>query len=132
MRKVLVMLLAGMLLSGCYEKTPSKDKAVEIAKQEISMALCGDRTGGCIVDSVGTAHISDRFEDHTNKIVVNFSGIIQRADAPHILQKISGGEVSYIFDAKDGKSYIKEISLWSLDGTHSIELCGHDYMFCRE
>lgn len=127
-----MVLLGAIALTGCYEKTPTKDQAIEAAKKEISMALCGNRSEACIEQSVGNAHISERLNDHTNKITVTFKSIKQKSDSPSKDVAISGGIVSYIFDAKDGKNLIKEISLWSEDSHHSIELCGHDYTFCKK
>ncbi|WP_267369253.1 MULTISPECIES: hypothetical protein [unclassified Pantoea] len=132
MKRVLMVLIGTVALTGCYEKTPSKDQAIEIAKEEISMALCGDRSGRCISQSVGNAHISERLNDHTNNITVTFKGIEQRSDSPSKSLAISGGIVSYSFDAKNGKTFVKEISLWSDDSAHSIRLCGHNYTFCRK
>lgn len=132
MKKLLLVMGGVLLLAGCYEKTPSSERSVEIAKEEVSMAMCGDRSGKCISQSIGNAHISERLNDHTNKITVTFKSIEQKPDSPSKALKISGGIVTYIFDAKDGRTAVKEISLWSEDGTHSIELCGHNYTFCRK
>ncbi|KTR45543.1 hypothetical protein NS303_21710 [Pantoea ananatis] len=132
MKSVTMVVFAATLLAGCYEKTPSNEQAIEIAKKEISMAMCGNKTESCIKQSVGNAKIGPRLNDHTNKINVTFSGIIQTDDSPSKAYLISGGIVNYTFDAKDGNSHVNEISLWSDDSKHSIELCGHDYKFCKK
>lgn len=132
MKRLLVAAGITILLSGCYEKTPTKEEAVEIARQELSMALCGDRSTGCIKSAIGNAHIGERLNDGTNKIVVRFKGIqIQGGSVPPA-SEIVGGTIAYDFEAKNGKTYIKEISLWSEDSEHSVELCGHNYAFCRK
>lgn len=134
--KRLIMLVACLIgLAGCYQSTPDKSGAADIAKQEVSMALCGDRAAGCISMAVGEAHVGERLNDHTNKITVSFSKIIATplANKGKKTKKfIGGGVVSYVFDAKNGDAYVKEISLWSEDGAQLIDLCGHNYTFCTK
>lgn len=135
MKRIAWLIASAISLTGCYEKTPSAPEAVELAKQEVSMALCGDKSASCIATANGKANIGERLNDNTNKIVVTFETI--KANTPKLNQHstvdfIGGGIVAYDFDAKSGKTHVKEISLWSDDGSHSISLCGHHYTFCKK
>lgn len=133
MIRLTTLLALSLILSGCYEKTPNDAEAIDIAKQEISMALCGSRLSACVIEANAAAHIGARRNDDTNKITVSFNSIKANAEAESGNEEfIGGGLVSYDFDAKSGKTYVKEISLWSNDGSKTIELCGHDYTFCRK
>ncbi|MGJ7631137.1 hypothetical protein [Citrobacter freundii] len=134
-RKIFV---SGMIffLSGCYEPLPSKDKAIETAKEEVSMALCGDRTISCVFVEGGNAHIGERRSDKTAPITVTFSAIkakyLKDGSLTTGKAEVDEGLVVYDFDANTGDTYVKEISLWSSDGKRKIELCGHDYKFCKK
>lgn len=97
------------------------------------MAVCGDKTNSCVHVSGGKAHIADRRNDNTNQVTVTFKTIKANGDAQESnAVNVDAGMVVYDFDAKTGETYIKQLSLWSDDGKHSIELCGHDYKFCRK
>lgn len=131
MKRIAAIALLSLALTGCYKSAPSDQEAIEIAKKEVSMAICGDKTVRCVDISGGKAHISDRRSDNTNQVTVTFKNIITKSgEAGNI--NVDAGMVVYDFDAKTGDTYIKELSLWSEDGNHSIELCGHDYTFCRK
>lgn len=130
--KRLIIVIAAIWISGCHDKTPTKDQAVEMAKEELSMALCGDRGGSCISQARGNAHISERLSDHTNNVIVTFKDIEQKPESPSNKLDISEGIIAFSFDAKNGETYVKEISLLSDDASHSIDLCGHNYTFCRK
>jgi hypothetical protein len=133
MIRLTTLLALSLILSGCYEKTPNDTEAIDIAKQEISMALCGDRLSACVIEANAVAHVGARRNDHTNKITVSFNSIKANPETKNVNGRFTGGGlVSYDFDAKNGKTYVKEISLWSADGSQSIELCGHDYTFCSK
>jgi len=135
MKRITLMMVSAFALAGCYDKTPNESESVEIAKQEVSMALCGDRMAACITEDAGQAHIGERLDDHTNKITVTFTNIRAKyeSDGAKVPTDFSGGGlVVFEFDAKNGKTYVKEISVWSDDGSQSISLCGHDYTFCRK
>lgn len=125
-----------LALSGCYEPTPTKDQAMAIANEEVSMAICGNREVHCIFVDGGTVHIGERRTDNTIPITVSVKNIKTKAMTDGVLTSgqapVDAGMVVYDFDSKSGKTQVKEISLWSEDGKHSIELCGHDYKFCRK
>lgn len=135
MIKYLYPLLLILGLSGCYESTPSETMAIDIARKEVSIALCGDKKVNCFESYGEIAKIGPRRNDKTNQIIVTFRTIkpksLHDGEEGH-LGGVEAGIVKYDFDAKNGKTYIKDISLWSNDGKHSVELCGHDYKFCRE
>lgn len=79
------------------------------------------------------AHISERRNDNTNQISVSFDNVkIHEVIVPaHGVERgVYSGLVVYDFNAKNGDTYIKEISLSTTDGRHSVELCGHGYKFC--
>lgn len=135
MKRLSMLVFCLVSLTGCYESAPDKSDAADIAKQEVSMALCGDRAAGCISKAVGDARVGERLNDHTNKITVSFSKIIATPLAikgEKQTKFTGGGFVSYVFDAKNGDTYVKEISLWSEDGAQLIDLCGHNYTFCTK
>lgn len=84
MKRIAWLIASAISLTGCYEKTPSAPEAVKLAKQEVSMALCGDKSASCIATANGKANISERLNDNTNKIVVTFETI--KANAPKLNQ----------------------------------------------
>lgn len=136
MKRLLFIAVTAFTLTGCYEPAPTKDKAIEIAKEEVSMALCGDRSISCIYAEGGIAHIGERRDDMTMPITVTFKNIkaksLKNGSVTSGKAQVDGGMVAYDFDAKSGNTYIKEIALWSEDGKRTIDLCGHDYKFCRK
>ncbi|MGG7716501.1 hypothetical protein PGN42_10575 [Klebsiella aerogenes] len=131
MTRISVVALLSLILTGCYKSAPSEQEAIDIAKKEVSMAICGDKAASCIDVSGGKAHIGERKNDNTNQVTVTFKNIKAKRDAS-VKVNVNAGMVVYDFDAKTGDTYIKELSLWSEDGEHSIELCGHNYKFCRK
>ena len=135
MKRITTMLFLSLALVGCDEKTPSSQEAINFAKQEVSLALCGDKKVNCFDSDGESAKIGPRRNDKTNQIIVAFRTIKPKVLSEGKLSDLGGieaGIVTYNFDATNGKTYIKDISLWSIDGKHSVELCGHDYKFCRE
>ncbi|ELS1887057.1 hypothetical protein [Raoultella sp. C349492] len=131
MKRIAVIALISMALTGCYKSAPSDQEAIDIAKKEVSMAICGDKSISCVDFRGAKAHISERRSDDTNQVTVTFKSITAKSGASENIN-VDAGMVVYDFDAKTGDTYIKELSLWSEDGNHSIELCGHDYKFCRK
>ncbi|WKM72841.1 hypothetical protein Q2T70_03565 [Klebsiella oxytoca] len=135
MKRITAVALLSLALTGCYKTAPSEQEAIDIAKKEVSMAVCGDRSVSCVDISGGKVNIGPRRDDHTNQIIVTFKSIKTNGELNEqesAVGKVDAGMVKYDFDATNGKTYIKDISLWSEDGKHSIELCGHDYKFCKE
>lgn len=131
MTRITAIALLSLALTGCYKSAPSDQEAIDIAKKEVSRAICGDKAVSCVDVSGGKAHISERRSDDTNQVTVTFKSIKAKSNASENIN-VDAGMVVYDFDAKTGDTYIKELSLWSEDGNHSIELCGHDYKFCRK
>lgn len=121
-------------LAGCYKNTPTDTEAIDIAKKEVAMALCGKKEINCITTDAGKANIGPRLKDHTNKITVTFKSIKlnDQSKVDGKIAAVDAGIVSYEFDSKTGDTYIKQISLWSDDGKGSVELCGHGYKFCNK
>ncbi|HCQ6671024.1 hypothetical protein ACHEUO_22435 [Klebsiella oxytoca] len=133
MKRITAVVLLSLALTGCYKSAPSEQEAIDTAKKEVLMAVCGDKTNSCVDVSGGKAHIADRRNDNTNQVTVTFKTIKANGDAQESRAvNVDAGMVVYDFDAKTGEAYIKQLSLWSDDGKHSIELCGHDYKFCRK
>ncbi len=131
MKRIMAVALLSLALTGCYKSAPTEQEAIDTAKKEVFMAICGDKNKSCVDVSGGKAHIGERKNDNTNQVTVTFKNIRARSDASEKVN-VDAGIVVYDFDATTGETYIKEISLWSEDGNHSIELCGHDYKFCRK
>ncbi|HHT0320925.1 TPA: hypothetical protein ACTW78_003122 [Raoultella planticola] len=131
MKRIAAIALLSLALTGCYKSAPSDQEAIDIAKKEVSMAICGDKSVSCVDFSEAKAHISERRSDDTNQVTVTFKNITAKSGASENIN-VDAGMVVYDFDAKTGDTYIKELSLWSEDGNHSIELCGHNYTFCRK
>lgn len=133
--RFMALCFLSLSLTGCYKQTPSEDEAIEIGRQEISMALCGNRDARCVDSGYGKAHISERRNDNTNQITVTFNNVKVKDGSlalSGVLKATYSGLVVYDFDAENGETYIKEISLATGDGRHSVELCGHGYKFCRK
>ena len=131
MTRITAIALLSLALTGCYKSAPSDQEAIDIAKKELSMAICGDKAVSCVDVSGGKVHISERRSDDTNQVTVTFKNVKAKSGGSENIN-VDAGMVGYDFDAKTGDTYIKELSLWSEDGNHSIELCGHDYKFCRK
>lgn len=131
----LTILAITLLLTGCYKPTPNDDRAISIAKEEVSMALCGDRSAECFSIDGAKVRVGERRSDKTSPITVTIQGINIKSKSDGsvvaVSEQVDEGIVVYDFDANSGKTYVKEISLWSTDGKRKIELCGHNYKFCR-
>lgn len=75
MTRISVVALLSLILTGCYKSAPSDQEAIDIAKKEVSMAVCGDKAASCIDVSGGKAHIGERKNDNTNQVTVTFKNI---------------------------------------------------------
>ncbi|EMJ5171277.1 hypothetical protein RLO55_001582 [Klebsiella aerogenes] len=131
MKRIMAVALLSLALTGCYKSAPTEQEAIDTAKKEVLMAVCGDKNNSCVDVSGGKAHIGERKNYNTNQVTVTFKNIKAKRDTS-VKVNVNAGMVVYDFDAKTGDTYIKELSLWSEDGDHSIELCGHNYKFCRK
>ena len=100
------------------------------------MAMCGNRDIHCIYVEGVSAHIGERRSDKMIPITVTVKNIKTKSIKDGELQSgkanVDAGMVVYDFDSGSGKTYAKEISLWSDDGKRSIELCGPNYKFCQK
>lgn len=122
---VLVCIIA---LAGCGDKKPTENEAFQLAKKEISVALCGDKNASCFIVEGGSAKVSDKKSDGTYGVSATFESI-KGKDNP---LPYSEGVVYFDIDAKTEEVYIKSIEAWSADGKHSVVTCGHNYKLCRK
>lgn len=123
-----ILIACGSILTGCGDNKPTENEAFQIAKKEISMALCGDKTASCFISEGGNANVSDKKTDGTYGVSATFSSI-KGKDIPI---KYNEGAVFLDIDAKTNAVYIKSIDVWSSDGKQKISLCGRDYKFCSK
>lgn len=127
-KAVIVTILCCLLLTACGDKKPTEDEVFQLAKNEISMALCGDKSASCFIVQGGNAKISDKKTDGTYSASATFRSITGKTSPLNY----SSGTASFDIDAKTGDVYIKTIDAWSEDGKKTITLCGRDYQFCKK
>lgn len=125
-----IFLLVPMLVSvtACGDKKPTEDEAFLLAKKEMSMALCGDKSADCFFVEGGNARVSDKKSDGTYSASATFSSMNGKG---HDIE-YSTGTVFFDIDAKTNDVYVKSIEAWSQDGSRSVKLCGREYKFCRK
>lgn len=122
------LFLFSFLLTGCGDEKPTKNDAFQLAKKEMSVALCGDKSASCFIVEGGSAKVSDKRNDGTYRVSANFKSI-KGKNSPIEYEE---GVVLFDIDAKTQQIYIKSIEAWSRDGKHSIVTCGHDYKLCKK
>lgn len=128
MKRLLIMAIAGLSLTGCGKPAPTRDEAFQMAKQEMSMALCGDRSASCFIAEGGSSKVSEKKNDNTYNASATFNSLKGKGkDLDY-----SGGVVFFEIDDETRAVYVKSISAWSEDGKKSIELCGSNYKFCTK
>lgn len=128
MKRLIIVTIAGLLLAGCNKPAPTEDEAFQLAKKEMSMALCGDKTASCFFVEGGRAKVSERNSDNTYNASATFKTIKGNGKS----LDYSGGLVSFQIDAQTNAVYVHSIEAWSEDGKKSIALCGRDYKFCTK
>ena len=128
MKRLIFIVAAGFSLVGCGKPAPTQDEVFQLAKQEMSMALCGDKSASCFIAEGGSSKVSERKNDNT----YNASATFQSLKGKDKTLDYSGGVVHFEIDAETRAVHVKSISAWSDDGKKSIELCGRDYKFCKK
>ncbi len=128
MKRLIIITIAGLSLAGCGKPTPTQDEAFQLAKKEMSMALCGDKSANCFFVEGGSAKVSERKNDNTYNASATFRAI--KGNGKNL--DYNGGLVSFQIDAETNAVYVQSIEAWSEDGKKSIALCGRDYKFCTK
>ncbi|MDU3899253.1 MAG: hypothetical protein E7G69_22620 [Enterobacter sp.] len=127
MKRLIIVSIAALSLAGCGKPPPTEDEAFQLAKKEMSMALCGDKSASCFSVEGGSAKVSERKSDNTYNASATFRSIKGNGKS----LDYSGGVVSFQIDAETSAVYVQTIEGWSEDGNKTIALCGRDYKFCR-
>ncbi|RFS80919.1 hypothetical protein D0U00_04435 [Leclercia adecarboxylata] len=127
MKRLIIVTIAGLSLIGCGKPAPTEDEAFQLAKKEMSMALCGDKSASCFSVEGGSAKVSERKNDNTYNASATFKTIKGKGKR----LDYNGGLVSFQIDADTHAVYVQSIEAWSEDGNKTIALCGRDYKFCR-
>lgn len=117
-KRLIMVTMAGLSLVGCGKPAPTEDEAFQLAKKEMSMALCGDKSASCFSVEGGSAKVSEKKNDNT----YNASATFQSLKGKDKKLDYSGGVVFFEIDAETREVYVKSISAWSDDGKKSIEL----------
>lgn len=128
MKRLIMITIAGLSLAGCGKPAPTEDEAFQLAKKEMSMALCGDKSASCFFVEGGSAKVSERKNENTYNASATFNSI--RGNGKNL--DYNGGLVSFQIDAETDAVYVQSIEAWSEDGKKSIALCGRDYKFCTK
>lgn len=124
----LAVISCSFILAGCGDEKPSQEEALQLGKQEMSMALCGDKSASCFTTQGEKVKISEKKNNDTYNASVTFQRLKSNGNDLAYDQGVAFFEI----DAKSKESYVKSIEAWSEDGQHSVKLCGHNYKFCRK
>ncbi len=128
MKRLIIVSIAALSLAGCGKPPPTEDEAFQLAKKEMSMALCGDKNASCFSVEGGSAKVSERKSDNTYNASTTFRAIKGSGKS----LDYSRGLVTFQIDAETNAVYVQSIEAWSEDGKKSISLCGRDYKFCAK